>query len=103
MTPHMQNLKETIQINLFTKQKQTHRLREQTYGPRWEGVGRDSQRVRERGAQLTVTSQHRDYTLLPGSLDGRGRGGEWKHVHVWLSPFTVHIYLSQHCLLVIPQ
>ena len=24
-------------------------------------------------------------------------GGEWIHVCVWLSPFTVHIKLSQHC------
>ena len=27
-------------------------------------------------------------------------GGEWIHVHVWLSPFTVHQKLSQHCLLI---
>ena len=24
-------------------------------------------------------------------------GGEWIHVYVWLSPFTVHLKLSQHC------
>ena len=28
-----------IQMNLFTKQKQTHRLREQTYGYRGKGGG----------------------------------------------------------------
>ena len=27
-------------------------------------------------------------------------GGEWMHVHVWLSPFTVHLKLLQHCLLI---
>ena len=27
-----------IQMNLFTKQKQTHRFRERTYG--WEGAGK---------------------------------------------------------------
>ena len=27
-------------------------------------------------------------------------GGEWIHVYVWLSPFTVHLKLSQHCLLI---
>ena len=27
---------------------------------------------------------------------GRELGGEWIHVHVWLSPFTVHWKLSQH-------
>ena len=24
-------------------------------------------------------------------------GGEWLHIYVWLSPFTVHLKLSQHC------
>ena len=24
-------------------------------------------------------------------------GGEWVHVCVWLSPFAVHLKLSQHC------
>jgi len=24
-------------------------------------------------------------------------GGKWIHVHVWLSIFTVHLKLSQHC------
>ena len=28
-----------IQMNLFTKQKQTHRLREGAYGWRWGGDG----------------------------------------------------------------
>ena len=28
---------------------------------------------------------------------GRGSGGEWTERHVWLSPFTVHLKLSQHC------
>ena len=26
--------------------------------------------------------------------------GEWIHVYVWLSPFAVHLKLSQHCLLI---
>ena len=25
-------------------------------------------------------------------------GGKWLHVYVWLSPFAVHMKLSQHCL-----
>ena len=24
-------------------------------------------------------------------------GGEWIHVYAWLSPFIVHLKLSQHC------
>ena len=27
-------------------------------------------------------------------------GEEWIHVNVWLSPFPVHLKLSQHCLLI---
>ena len=27
-------------------------------------------------------------------------GEEWIHVYVWLSPFTAHLRLSQHCLLI---
>ena len=27
-------------------------------------------------------------------------GGEWIHVYGWLSPFTVHLKLSQYCLLI---
>ena len=37
----------------------------------------------------------------------RSRGGafgrEWVHVHVWLSPFAVHLKPSQRCQLAIPQ
>ena len=37
--PYMQNLKKKIQRNLFTKQKQTHRFRERTYGYQGGRVG----------------------------------------------------------------
>ena len=37
----MWNLKKMIEMNLFTKQKQTHRIREQTYGSQGEGWKRD--------------------------------------------------------------
>ena len=29
-----------------------------------------------------------------------GQFGEWIHAYVWLSPFPVHLKLSQHCLLI---
>ena len=38
--------------------------------------------------------------LLCDSLDGRGVWGEPIHVCVWLSPFAVHLKLSQLCLLI---
>ena len=49
------------------------------------------------------TVEHRGLcSKLPGSLDGPGvwGGGEWIRVHVWLSPFAVHLKISQHCLLI---
>ena len=33
-----------------------------------------------------------------GSLDGKGVGGEWIHVYVWLSPLAVHLKTAQHHL-----
>ena len=36
---YMWNLKKMIQMNLFTKQKWTHRLRKQTYGYQMGKVG----------------------------------------------------------------
>ena len=37
----MWNLKKTVQMNLFTKQKWTHRCRKQTYGYQGERRGRE--------------------------------------------------------------
>ena len=50
-TTYMRNLKKRIQINLFTKQKQTHRLREGTYG--YRGEGWEEGVVRELGMTCT--------------------------------------------------
>ena len=36
------------------------------------------------------------YTMLGDILDGVRFGGEWIHVYVWLSPFTIHLKL-QYC------
>ena len=38
-------------------------------------------------------------SVLRGGLNGMGFGGEWIHVQVCLSPFAVHLKLSQHCSL----
>ena len=41
---------------------------------------------------------HRELcSMLCGSLGRRGVWGRWIHVHVWLSPFAIHLKLSQHC------
>ena len=44
--PYIRNLKEIMQMNLFTKQKETHRLRKWTYGCQGEGTVRDLGKVR---------------------------------------------------------
>ena len=36
-------------------------------------------------------------SMLCGSLDGRQFGRGWIQVCAWLSPFVVHLKLSQHC------
>ena len=33
-------------------------------------------------------------------LGGKGVGGEWVLLYVWLRPFTAHLKLSQYCLLI---
>ena len=35
------------------------------------------------------------------ALLGGEFGGEWMHISAWLGPFTVHLKLSQHCLLIV--
>ena len=72
-------------MNLFTKQKQTQRFREQTYAS--DEVGeRDRLRVRDgriytalfkMGSQQGSTIQHRELcSVFCGSLDGRGVWGK---------------------------
>jgi len=95
-----------IQMNLFTKQKQTHRLREQIYG---YGAGAGSEGiVRESGMDMYTLlylkeTANKDLLYSTGNSaqyyvaawTGREVGGEW--IHAWLSPFAVHQKLSQHC------
>ena len=95
-------------MNLFVKQKELHWFRAQTL---WLQGGRMGEgMIREFGMAM--------YTLLyvkwisnkglpnsPGhsaqcyvaAWMGGEFGGEWIHVHVWLSPFAVHRKPSQHC------
>ena len=87
-------------MNLFTKQKQTHR--EQTvpgkrdnYGV-WDGkytllclrwiTNKDLLYSTGNSAQCHVAA------WMPGEF-----GGEWIHGYVWLSPFTVHLEPPQYC------
>ena len=91
-------------MNLFMKQKQTHRLREQTYGYWGEEI------VREFGIDMYtllylkwITNKDLLYSTgnsascYVAAWMGGELGGEWIRVYVWLSPFAVHLKLSQHC------
>ena len=48
--------------------------------------------------QQGPTVQHRESArcYAEARMGGEFRGG-WTHVYVWLSPFAVHLKLSQHC------
>ena len=66
-----------------------------------EGIVRESGMDMDTLLHLTSRTskdQHRELCSMScGSLDGRGVWGYvWIHVYVWLSPFTVHLKLSQH-------
>ena len=90
-----------IQMNLVTKQKQTPRLREQTYscqGEEWGGMI-----VQEFGMDRYTLLYlkwiaNKDLLYSTGNsaqcyvADWMGEefGGEWIHVQVWVSPFAVH-------------
>ena len=82
---------------LLTKQEETHR--EQTYGCQGDGI------VRQFGLDM-YTLLYLKWVSSKDLLQSTGNsaqcyvaawmrgefGGEWIHVYVWLSPFTVH-----HC------
>ena len=84
-----------IQIDLLTKQKETHRLRKRTYGCQGEG------KVREFGMVMYVllylkwiTNRDLLYSTWNFAqyyvavwMEGRFVG-EWIYVYVWLSPFS---------------
>ena len=40
---------------------------------------------------------HETLLSVMWQLDGRGIAGRMDGVYVWLSPFDVHLKLSQHC------
>ena len=85
-----------------------HRLREWVNGGQREAWGEGI--VREFGMDmypvlylkwitnkdlLYSTWNSAQYYVAAGM--GGELGGEWMHVYVWLSPFTVHLKLSQRC------
>ena len=89
--------------NELTKQKETHRLRKWTHGCQWEWIVKDFGKVIYTLLYLKwMTNKNLLYSKWnsaqcyePAWMGGEFRG-ERIHVYVWLSPFTVHLKLSQH-------
>ena len=86
------------------KERRTHRLRKQTHGYWGEGIDKDFGKVMYSllylkwilNKNLLYSTLNSAQCYVPVWIGGRF-GGEWIHVYVWLSPFDVHLKLSQHC------
>ena len=66
-----------------------------------QGEGRDSSGVWDghvHSAIFRMGSQQGPTVCYVPTWMGGESGGEWIHVHVWLSPFSVHLKLSWHSL-----
>ena len=90
--------------NELTKQQETHRLRKRTYGCQGEVIVREFGMVMYTLLYLKwITNKDLLYSTwnsvqcYAAAWMGGEFGGEWIHVYVWLSPFLVHLKLSQHC------
>ena len=97
-------------MSLLTKQKETHRLQEGAYCCQQEGweegivreftllylkwmTNKDLHTVH---AYIQTYIPHMELcSVLCGRLDGKGFIGEGVHAYVKLSPFAVHLKLSQ--------
>ena len=95
----MESKKEMIQMNLFTKQKQIHRLRERTYGYQVERVGGEMDMYTllylkwiTNKVLLCITGKSAPCYVV--AWVGRESGGELIPVHAWLSCSAVHSKLS---------
>ena len=96
-----------IQMSLLTKQKETHRLIKRTYGRWGEGIVREFGKDRYTLLYLKwVTNKDLLYRTRNSAqyYVAAWMGGQFRrkqiNVYVWLSPFAVHLKLSQNCLLI---
>jgi len=98
--PYMWNLKRNATDKL-TKQREIHWLRERIYGcqrgrEREFGMGMYTLLYLEwiTNKDLLYSTWNSAQCYVPAWMGGEFER-EWIHVHVWLSPFTVHLKLSQ--------
>ena len=99
----MWNLKRN-DTNEFTYKRETQRLRKMNLWLSGEGLVREfgkvmhtllySKRITNKDV-LYSTGNSAQYYMT--AWMGGGFGGKWIHVYVWLSPFAVHLKVSQHC------
>ena len=59
----------------------------------WDGHGNTAVFKME-NPQGPMVEHREPCSMLCGSLDGRGFGGDWVCAYVWLSPFAVHLKLT---------
>ena len=103
MVPYMCDLQRNGTGEL-TKQKETHRLRKQSYSGQGKGRVREPGMVmhtllylkRITNKDLLYSSENSAQCYVAAWIGGEF-GGEWIPVYVWLSPFTVPLKLAQHC------
>ena len=91
-----------IQVNLLTKQKQTHR--KQVYGYQGEEIVREfgmdrytllySKWITNKDLLYNTGNSAQCYVA---AWMGGGFEREWIHTYVRLSPFPVHLKLLEHC------
>ena len=94
--------KEMIQVDLFSKKKETHRKKLMV--ARGEGIVTDFGKVMSTllylkwiiNKSLFYSTWNSSQYYTPAWMRGRFEG-EWIHVYVWLSPFALHLKLSQSC------
>ena len=101
----MWNLKrnDTNELSYKTK-SDSQTLKMNLYGCQGEGIVRKSGKLvytllyskEITNKDLLYSTWNSAQNYVPVWMGG-GFGGEWIHVHVWLSPFSVHLKLSQHC------
>ena len=78
-------------MNLLTKQKETHRLRERTYGCLYTLLY-----LKWITNKVLLHSTGNSAQCYVAAWMGGEFEGKWIHVCLWLSPVAVYLKLSQH-------
>ena len=93
-----------IQMNLPTKQKETHRLRKWSHVCWGKGIVREFGKVMYTllylkqiiSKNLLHRTRNSAQCYVPAWMGGEF-GGLWTHVYVWWNPFAILLKLPHHC------